>query len=80
MDNLTGVYDRKGDRINPPAEIVAVKWNAQQQKWKWNMDVFQQSWTNAYIHLTLRYEMLSADFTTYHKKVSAIIPNSLLCR
>jgi ABC-type branched-subunit amino acid transport system substrate-binding protein len=28
-------FDRSGDRIEPPAEIVAVKWSAQQQKWKW---------------------------------------------
>lgn len=36
---VTGIieFDENGDRINPPAEIVAVKWDAQQQKWKWTV-------------------------------------------
>jgi ABC-type branched-subunit amino acid transport system substrate-binding protein len=39
VKGVTGIieFDEKGDRINPPAEIVAVKWNAQQQKWKWSI-------------------------------------------
>jgi branched-chain amino acid transport system substrate-binding protein len=34
---VTGMieFDEKGDRINPPTEIVTVRWNAQQQKWQW---------------------------------------------
>ncbi|MEC4818360.1 MAG: hypothetical protein SAK29_34580, partial [Scytonema sp. PMC 1069.18] len=34
---VTGMikFDERGDRINPPTEIVAVKRNAQQQKWQW---------------------------------------------
>ena len=36
---VTGIikFDEMGNRINPPAEIVAVRWNAQQQKWKWTI-------------------------------------------
>ena len=36
---VTGIieFDENGDRINPPAEIVAVKWDAQQQKWQWTV-------------------------------------------
>jgi branched-chain amino acid transport system substrate-binding protein len=30
-------FDYTGDRINPPTEIVAVKWDAQQQQWKWTV-------------------------------------------
>lgn len=30
-------FDQNGDRLNPPAEIVAVKWNTQQQKWQWTI-------------------------------------------
>ena len=39
VKGVTGIieFDERGDRINPPAEIVAVRWNAQQQKWKWNI-------------------------------------------
>lgn len=39
VTGVTGVikFDEMGNRINPPAEIVAVKWNAQQQKWKWTI-------------------------------------------
>ena len=29
-------FDENGDRIEPPSEIVTVKWNAQQQKWQWS--------------------------------------------
>ncbi|MBP5972844.1 amino acid ABC transporter substrate-binding protein [Brasilonema sp. CT11] len=29
-------FDENGDRIEPPSEIVTVKWNPQQQKWKWS--------------------------------------------
>jgi len=31
-------FGENGDRLNPPAEIVAVKWNAQQQKWHWTIE------------------------------------------
>jgi ABC-type branched-subunit amino acid transport system substrate-binding protein len=31
-------FRENGDRFNPPTEIVAVKWNAQQQKWQWTID------------------------------------------
>ncbi|RCJ24547.1 hypothetical protein A6S26_18570 [Nostoc sp. ATCC 43529] len=31
-------FGENGDRLNPPAEIVAVKWNAQQQKWQWTIE------------------------------------------
>ena len=36
---VTGIieFNKNGDRINPPAEIVAVKWDTQQQKWKWTV-------------------------------------------
>ncbi|AUB36185.1 ABC-type branched-chain amino acid transport system, periplasmic component [Nostoc flagelliforme CCNUN1] len=34
--NGVGVARRR-HRINPPAEIVAVKWNAQQSKWQWTI-------------------------------------------
>ncbi|MBD2361591.1 ABC transporter substrate-binding protein [Anabaena minutissima FACHB-250] len=30
-------FEKTGDRINPPTEIVAVKWNSQQQKWQWTI-------------------------------------------
>ncbi|MBL1203583.1 MAG: ABC transporter substrate-binding protein [Nostoc sp. GBBB01] len=30
-------FQENGDRLNPPSEIVAVKWNAQQQKWHWTI-------------------------------------------
>ncbi|MBW4597282.1 MAG: hypothetical protein KME46_31400 [Brasilonema angustatum HA4187-MV1] len=29
-------FDENGNRIEPPSEIVTVKWNPQQQKWKWS--------------------------------------------
>ncbi|MFB2895346.1 hypothetical protein ACE1CI_20765 [Aerosakkonemataceae cyanobacterium BLCC-F50] len=28
-------FAENGDRINPPAEIVSVKWNEQRRRWKW---------------------------------------------
>ncbi len=31
-------FQENGDRLNPPTEIVAVKWNAQQQKWQWTIE------------------------------------------
>ncbi|MDZ8240225.1 MAG: ABC transporter substrate-binding protein [Nostoc sp. ChiQUE01a] len=31
-------FQENGDRLNPPAQIVAVKWNTQQQKWQWTID------------------------------------------
>ncbi|UKP00019.1 ABC transporter substrate-binding protein [Nostoc sp. UHCC 0870] len=36
---VTGLiqFEQTGDRLNPPTEIVAVKWNAQQQKWQWTI-------------------------------------------
>lgn len=36
-EGVTGTiqFHENGDRIEPPSEIVTVKWNAQQQKWKW---------------------------------------------
>jgi ABC-type branched-subunit amino acid transport system substrate-binding protein len=39
VKGVTGIiqFEPNGDRINPPAEIVAVRWNAQQQKWKWSI-------------------------------------------
>jgi ABC-type branched-subunit amino acid transport system substrate-binding protein len=39
VKGATGIlqFEPNGDRINPPAEIVAVRWNAQQQKWKWSI-------------------------------------------
>ncbi|MEA5565476.1 ABC transporter substrate-binding protein [Anabaena sp. UHCC 0399] len=30
-------FEKTGDRINPPTEIVAVKWNSPQQKWQWTI-------------------------------------------
>ncbi|WP_414578890.1 hypothetical protein [Anabaena sp. CCY 9402-a] len=30
-------FEKTGDRINTPTEIVAVKWNSQQQKWQWTI-------------------------------------------
>jgi len=35
---VTGIiqFDERGDRINPPVEIVGVKWNEHQQKWQWS--------------------------------------------
>ncbi|MBA3920995.1 MAG: amino acid ABC transporter substrate-binding protein [Nostocaceae cyanobacterium] len=30
-------FDYRGDRINPPTEIVAVKWDTPQQQWKWTI-------------------------------------------
>ncbi|MBR8838753.1 MAG: amino acid ABC transporter substrate-binding protein [Stigonema ocellatum SAG 48.90 = DSM 106950] len=39
VKGVTGVieFDRNGDRLNPPAEIVAVKWDEKQQKWQWKI-------------------------------------------
>ena len=39
VKGVTGIiqFDENGDRINPPSEIVAVRWNEQQQKWKWGI-------------------------------------------
>ncbi len=36
---VTGLiqFERSGDRLNPPAEIVAVKWDEKQQKWQWKL-------------------------------------------
>ncbi|MCF2149829.1 ABC transporter substrate-binding protein [Desmonostoc muscorum LEGE 12446] len=31
-------FQENGDRLNPPSEIVAVKWNTQQQKWHWTIE------------------------------------------
>nr|MDZ8042488.1 ABC transporter substrate-binding protein [Nostoc sp. CreGUA01] len=31
-------FQENGDRLNPPTEIVAVKWNVQQQKWQWTIE------------------------------------------
>ncbi len=31
-------FQENGDRLNPPTEIVALKWNAQQQKWQWTIE------------------------------------------
>ncbi len=35
---VTGIikFDENGDRLEPPSEIVTVKWNGQQQKWQWS--------------------------------------------
>lgn len=30
-------FEQTGDRINPPTEIVTVKWNSQQKKWQWTI-------------------------------------------
>ncbi|AUT01550.1 hypothetical protein CLI64_14775 [Nostoc sp. CENA543] len=30
-------FKATGDRLNPPTEIVAVKWHSQQQKWQWTI-------------------------------------------
>jgi len=30
-------FDTSGDRLDPPAEIVAVKWDETQQKWQWKI-------------------------------------------
>ncbi|GAB1539742.1 hypothetical protein NUACC21_24090 [Scytonema sp. NUACC21] len=30
-------FDSNGDRVNPPTEIVTVKWNEEQQKWQWKI-------------------------------------------
>jgi ABC-type branched-subunit amino acid transport system substrate-binding protein len=37
---ITGIidFDERGDRINPPAEIVFVKWNPRQKKWQWTIE------------------------------------------
>jgi ABC-type branched-subunit amino acid transport system substrate-binding protein len=37
VKGVTGIieFDEKGDRLNPPTEIVAVTWNERQQKWQW---------------------------------------------
>ncbi|NMG21645.1 hypothetical protein DP116_20225 [Brasilonema bromeliae SPC951] len=39
VKGVTGLiqFERSGDRLNPPAEIVAVKWDEEQQKWKWKI-------------------------------------------
>ncbi|MBC1275924.1 ABC transporter substrate-binding protein [Nostoc sp. UCD121] len=39
IKGVTGIikFEKNGDRINPPAEIVAVKWNAKQHKWQWTI-------------------------------------------
>ncbi|MCC5606632.1 ABC transporter substrate-binding protein [Nostoc sp. CHAB 5834] len=39
VKGVTGIieFKKNGDRINPPAEIVAVKWNTQQSKWQWTI-------------------------------------------
>ncbi|MCC5655631.1 ABC transporter substrate-binding protein [Nostoc sp. XA010] len=39
VKGVTGIiqFEKNGDRINPPAEIVAVKWNTQQYKWQWTI-------------------------------------------
>ncbi|MEH2323970.1 MAG: hypothetical protein V7K32_10420 [Nostoc sp.] len=39
VKGVTGIiqFEKNGDRINPPAEIVAVKWNAQKSKWQWTI-------------------------------------------
>ncbi|MEB3179455.1 MAG: ABC transporter substrate-binding protein [Nostocaceae cyanobacterium] len=36
---VTGIieFDEKGDRINPPAEIVTVKWCGENKKWQWTI-------------------------------------------
>ncbi|BAY37398.1 serine/threonine protein kinase [Nostoc sp. NIES-2111] len=39
VKGVTGIiqFDKNGDRFHPPAEIVGVKWNATQQKWRWEI-------------------------------------------
>ncbi|NEU78755.1 ABC transporter substrate-binding protein [Nostoc sp. UIC 10630] len=39
VKGVTGIiqFEKNGDRINPPAEIVAVKWNKKQHKWQWTI-------------------------------------------
>ncbi|AFZ26870.1 ABC-type branched-chain amino acid transport system, periplasmic component [Cylindrospermum stagnale PCC 7417] len=39
LKGVTGLiqFDKSGDRLHPPAEIVAVKWDENQQKWQWKI-------------------------------------------
>ena len=39
VTGVTGIieFNQIGDRVSPPIEIAAVKWNEQQQKWKWKV-------------------------------------------
>lgn len=36
---VTGIiqFDKSGDRLDPPVEIVAIKWDQTQQKWQWKI-------------------------------------------
>ncbi|WP_392533537.1 ABC transporter substrate-binding protein [Nostoc sp. C117] len=39
VKGVTGIieFQENGDRLNPPTEIVAVKWNTEHQKWHWTI-------------------------------------------
>lgn len=39
VTGVTGIieFNQIGDRVSPPIEIAAVKWDEQQQKWKWKV-------------------------------------------
>jgi branched-chain amino acid transport system substrate-binding protein len=39
VKGVTGLiqFDQSGDRLDPPAEIVAIKWDETQQKWQWKI-------------------------------------------
>ncbi len=39
VKGVTGLiqFEKSGDRLHPPAEIVVVKWDEKQQKWQWKI-------------------------------------------
>ncbi|MEA5513607.1 ABC transporter substrate-binding protein [Nodularia sp. UHCC 0506] len=39
VQGVTGIieFNENGDRPHPPSEIVGVQWNAQKQKWQWDI-------------------------------------------
>ncbi|QYX31821.1 ABC transporter substrate-binding protein [Sphaerospermopsis torques-reginae] len=39
VKGVTGLiqFDQSGDRLDPPAEIVAIKWDETQQQWQWKI-------------------------------------------
>ncbi|MBN3877294.1 ABC transporter substrate-binding protein [Nostoc sp. JL23] len=39
VKGVTGLiqFDKSGDRLDPPAEIVAINWDEIQQKWRWKI-------------------------------------------
>ncbi|MBD2359529.1 amino acid ABC transporter substrate-binding protein [Tolypothrix sp. FACHB-123] len=39
VKGVTGLiqFDKSGDRLDPPAEIVAIRWDETQKKWRWEI-------------------------------------------